>query len=286
MTRLRGAPEPKAVPLLHEFSYVAHRSLDELLSFLAHHGDETQVFSGGTDLFVNIRAGLAAPRYVADLKSVSDLHEIAFNEREGLSIGACATVNELIANDTVRDRYAVLRTAAEQLATFQLRNRATVVGNIVTASPCGDMTSPLLCLGTDVVLVSARGERRVPLGEFITGVKTTQIATDEIVTRVIVGTGRIDAAGGYRKLKRIKGHDLGVVAVALIKSMPAVRVAISSAAPTPVLLPEFGADTPVAEIQASAQAAISPIDDVRCTAEYRRFMVDVYIRRLMEEVPA
>lgn len=272
--------------MLHEFSYVAHRSLDELLAFLADHGGETRVFSGGTDLFVNIRAGLVSPRYVADLKTVPDLHEIAFSEREGLSIGACATVNELIANETVRERYSVLRVAAEELATFQLRNRATVVGNVVTASPCGDMTSPLLCLGTDVVLVSARGERRVPLGEFITGVKTTQIAADEVVSRLIVRTDRVDAAGGYRKLKRIKGHDLGVVAVALIKIKGKARVAIGSAAPKPVLLPEFDAGTPVAEIQKSAQAVISPIDDVRCTKEYRRFMVDVYIRRLMEEVPA
>ncbi len=272
--------------MLHEFSYVTHPSLDELLAFLAEHGDETRVFSGGTDLFVNIRAGLVSPRYVADLKTVADLHEIAFSEREGLSIGACTTVNELITNKTVRERYPVLRIAAEELATFQLRNRATVVGNVVTASPCGDMTSPLLCLGTDVVLVSARGERRVPLGEFITGVKTTQIAADEIVTRLIVGAGQIDAAGGYRKLKRIKGHDLGVVAVALIKTKGKARVAISSAAPTPVLLPEFAADALAAEIQESAQAAISPIDDVRCTSEYRRFMVDVYIRRLMEEVSA
>ncbi len=272
--------------MLHAFSYVAPRSLDELLAFLSSHGDDTRVFSGGTDLFVNIRSGLVSPQYVADLKTVPGLREISFTGQEGLSIGACATVNELLAHETVCERYPVLRIAGEELATLQLRNRATVVGNIVTASPCGDMTSPLLCLGTDVVLVSARGERRIPLGEFITGVKTTQIAADEIVSRLIVSTDRIDASGGYRKLKRIKGHDLGVVAVALVRAANTMLVAISSAAPTPVLLPEFDARTPVAEIQKSAQAAISPIDDVRCTSEYRRFMVDVYIRRLMEEVPA
>jgi carbon-monoxide dehydrogenase medium subunit len=115
-------------------------------------------------------------------------------------------------------------------------------------------------------------------------VKKTQIAADEIVTRILVPTDQIDATGGYRKLKRIKGHDLGVVAVALVKAKGAARIAISSAAPTPVLLPDFPLDTPVADIQAKAQESISPIDDVRCTKEYRAFMVDVYIRRLMEEV--
>lgn len=260
--------------------------MDDLLGFLSAHGGESSVLSGGTDLLVNIRAGLVRPRYVVDLKRVTGLGDITFDETEGLSIGACATVNDLVHHETACSRYAILRIAGEELATFQLRNRATVVGNIVTASPCGDMTSPLLCLGTDVVLRSARGERRMPLVEFITGVKKTQIAPDEIVQRLVVPPDRIDAAGGYRKLKRIKGHDLGVVAVALIKSRGHARVAISSAAPTPVLLPDFGVDTPVAEIQQAAQTAISPIDDVRCTKEYRRFMVDVFIRRLMEEVPA
>lgn len=122
------------------------------------------------------------------------------------------------------------------------------------------------------------------LKEFITGVKRTQIKPDEIVGRVVVPTTFIDAAGGYEKLKRIKGHDLGIVAVTMIKTGDTMRVAVSSAAPTPVLLPDFPPDAPVAEIQKVAQSSISPIDDVRCTREYRRFMVDVYIRRLSETV--
>ncbi len=270
--------------MLHEFAYFAPSSLDELLSFLAEHGEDSKVFSGGTDLFVAIRAGLFKPAHVVDLKKVPELRELSFNESEGLSIGACVTVNELLDHPTVQSRYPILHTAGDELATFQLRNRATVVGNLVTASPCGDMGSPMLCLNARVDLRSPRGTRSMPLQEFITGVKKTQIAADEIVTRVLVPTDQIDAQGGYKKLKRIKGHDLGVVSVALVKANGAARIAISSAAPTPVLLPDFPLDTPVADIQAKAQESISPIDDVRCTKEYRAFMVDVYIRRLMEEV--
>jgi len=270
--------------VLHEFTYRAPASLHELLSFLAEHGEHTSVFAGGTDLFVVIRSGLAKPEYVVDLKKIDALRELSFSEDEGLSIGACVTVNELLDHPVVRERYSILHAAGEELATFQLRNRATVVGNIVTASPCGDMSSPLLCLGAGVELRSSRGTRSMPLREFITGVKKTQIAPDEIVTRITVPTDHIDANGGYRKLKRIKGHDLGVVSVALIKAKGTARVAISSAAPTPVLLPDFPADAPVADVQATAQQMISPIDDVRCTKEYRSFMVDVFIRRLMQEV--
>ncbi|MFW6288678.1 MAG: FAD binding domain-containing protein [Spirochaetota bacterium] len=270
--------------MLHEFAYFAPESLDELLSFLAEHGEESKVFSGGTDLFVAIRAGLLKPARVVDLKKVHELHELSFDEGEGLSIGACVTVNELVDHPTVQARFPILQIAGDELATYQLRNRATVVGNIVTASPCGDMGSPMLCLNARVELRSSRGTRSMPLQEFITGVKKTQIAADEIVARILVPTDQIDARGGYKKLKRIKGHDLGVVSVALVKANGVARVAISSAAPTPVLLPDFPLETPVAEIQAKAQESISPIDDVRCTKEYRAFMVDVYIRRLMEEV--
>ncbi len=270
--------------MLHEFSYIEPGSLSELLEFLAEHGSESAVFAGGTDLLISIRAGLEKPAYVVDLKKVPELQELSFDAKSGLSIGAAVNVNRLVEHEAVRNHYRILEIAGRELATFQLRNRATVIGNIVTASPCGDMSSPLLCLDAEVELLSTSGLRTMLLKEFITGVKKTQLKPEEIVSRIVVPTAFIDAAGGYEKLKRIKGHDLGVVAVTMIKTKKTMRVAVSSAAPTPVLLPDFALDTPVAEIQKVAQAAISPIDDVRCTKEYRRFMVDVYIRRLMEAV--
>jgi carbon-monoxide dehydrogenase medium subunit len=184
----------------------------------------------------------------------------------------------------VREHYQILHTAGSELATYQLRNRATVVGNLVTASPCGDMSSPLLCVDGHVVLSSKRGSRELPVKEFITGVKSTQIEPDEIVEKVTVPAETADMTGGYEKLKRIKGHDLGLVAVAMTRKNGTMRCAISSAAPTPVLLPEFSSNASYEEVHTAAMDAISPIDDVRCTADYRRFMVGEYIKRLMNEV--
>ena len=272
--------------MLHDFLYHDPGSLSETVALLAEHGEETAVFSGGTDLFVAIRSGLAAPARVLDLKGVQELHNFTWDPDEGLSIGACVTVNRLVNDAHVRRHYPILHEAGSELATFQLRNRATVVGNIVTASPCGDMAGPLLTLGGEVVLVGSRGERRMPLGEFITGVKKTIIRSDEIVARIVVPPDWADAGGGYKKMKRIKGHDLGVVSVTMIKHPGlGVRVAISSAAPTPILLPDFPLSASTEEIQKNAQEMISPIDDVRATAEYRSFMVNVFIRRLMDSVP-
>lgn len=272
--------------MLHEFSYHDPASMPDALAFLAEHGRDSAVFSGGTDLFVTIRAGVSKPRHVVDLKGLPELHDLTWDPDEGLSIGACVTVNELLAFPAVTQQFPILLDAGGDLATFQLRNRATVIGNIVTASPCGDMSSPLLVHAGEVVLASAAGERRMPLGEFITGVKRTIIRPEEIVTRIVVPPTWAGARGGYAKLKRIKGHDLGVIAVAVIKHPSAMRVAISSAAPTPVLLPDLPLDASVEEVQRTAQEMISPIDDVRATADYRRFMVSEYIQRLMESVEA
>lgn len=269
--------------MLHDFSYVAPKSRDELLAFLDDNGSESAVFSGGTDLFVNIRADLAKPRYVVDLKGVGEFHSLSYS-KEGLSIGCCVTVNEIVSNTDIQRHYPILHIAGSELATYQLRNRATVVGNVVTASPCGDMSSPLLVLGAEMVISSKGSSRRVPISEFITGVKKTVLKPNEVVEAIHVPATFQDAAGGYKKLKRIKGHDLGLVSVTLIRPKGKLRFAISSAAPTPVLLPEFDAGATVTEIQKVAREAISPIDDVRCSKDYRDFMVGVYIERLVNEV--
>ena len=269
--------------MLHDFSYVAPRSREELLAFLDDNGTESAVFSGGTDLFVNIRADLATPRYVVDLKGIEEFHSLTY-DAEGLNIGCCVTVNEVLSHPDIRNHFSILHTAGNELATYQLRNRATVVGNVVTASPCGDMSSPLLVLGAEMVISSKSNSQRVPVAEFITGVKTTVLKPNEVVEGIHVPTTFQDAQGGYKKLKRIKGHDLGLVSVTMIRPQGKLRFAISSAAPTPVLLPEFDSETSVAEIQKVAQNAISPIDDVRCSKEYRDFMVGVYIERLVNEV--
>jgi carbon-monoxide dehydrogenase medium subunit len=269
--------------MTHGFSYIRPKSLEEVIDLLSESLGRGCVFSGGTDLFVDIRAGLAKPDFVVDLKSIESLHRLSFDKRKGLSIGACVTVNGLTGHADVQKHYAILVTAGKELATHQIRNRASVVGNLVTASPCGDMASPLLCLDAELVILSKDGSKNIRLSDFITGVKNTILRPGEIVEKILVPTSMINATGGYKKLKRIRGHDLGVVSVAMLKRNDILRFAISSAAPTPVLLPDFSPDTTLETIQAAAQKAISPIDDVRCSREYRAFMVNAFIERLMEE---
>jgi CO/xanthine dehydrogenase FAD-binding subunit len=268
----------------HQFHYHSASSYDEALALMGEYGAAARLLAGGTDLLVNIRAGMMQPEHVIDIKRIPAIQSLDYTEATGLSIGAGVTINMLMNAEVVQNRYPLLGQCARQLASHQVRNRATVVGNIVNASPCADMAPALLCLEAAIEIRSATGVRAVPCHTFFTGAKQTILQPGEMVSRILVPAAWADAGGGYRKLKRIQGHDLGIVGVALMKKNGAARVAVSSAAPTPVLVGAFAATDTVDAVAAALAAAIRPIDDVRCSREYRLFMADIYLKRLWQEV--
>jgi len=266
------------------FRYRAPTSRAELLSLLVAHGEGAKVLAGGTDLLVDIRNGLVRPELVINLKKVEEFAGLSWSQSDGLVIGPTVTVNQLLAHAKVQSSYPLLVDCALTIASHQLRNRATVVGNIAHASPGADMAPGLLCLGARVVIASQRGQRELPLKDFFTGVKRTVLAPDEIIEAITVPTAAVAARGSYSKLKRIDGHDLALVGVAVTNNDGAVSVGISSAAPTPVLIEGLTDEDPADSVVAAAQRAIHPISDLRCSKDYREYMVEVYVRRLFEEV--
>jgi carbon-monoxide dehydrogenase medium subunit len=265
------------------FKYRAPVSRGELLGLLADH-DAVRVMAGGTDLLVDIRNGFGHPEMVVNLKHVDSYADISWSPADGLGIGAAVTINDVLRSERIRESYPLLIACAHDLASYQIRNRATVVGNVVNASPCSDMAPALLCLGARAVIASRRGDRVVPFSEFFQGVKRTVLEADEVLERIVIGPETAGARGGYRKLKRIKGHDLGIVGVALMKKDGLLRLGISSCAPTPVLVDGLSEDDPANAVVAAARAAIHPISDLRCSEEYRAYMVEVFVRRLLQEV--
>jgi carbon-monoxide dehydrogenase medium subunit len=265
-----------------DFSYVRPRTHEELLELLTTR-DGAQLLAGGTDLLVDLRNGTKRPQTLIDVKGVDGYRDITWDEETGLSIGPSARINDLLDHPDVLERYPLLVACAADLASHQIRNRATVTGNIVNASPCADMAPGLLCSRAEAVVASAEGERTVPLSEFFTGVKRTVLGAKEVLLRIQVPAEAANARGGYRKLKRIRGHDLGIVGVALWKKGDEVRIGVSSSAPTPLVIEGLGAGS-LDEMLAEVDRAISPISDVRCSAEYRAHMVHVYAHRLLQEV--
>lgn len=266
------------------FAYRAPATRAELLSLLADHGGAAKLLAGGTDLLVDIRDGRSRPELLVNLKKVAGFAGIAWSEDEGLIISPTATISEVLGNARIRDSYPLLAACAQDFASHQIRNRATVIGNVTTASPSSDMSPGLLCLDAHVQIASQRGERTLPLREFFTGVKRTALAPDEMVEAIIVPAESAGARGGYRKLKRINGHDLAVVSVAIARHDGAMRLGIGASAPTPVLVDGLTTADGPDDVAAAVHRAISPISDVRCSREYRAYMAEVFARRLVEEV--
>lgn len=269
--------------IAQSFAYRAPRTQKELLDVLADE-ESVRILAGGTDLMVEMRAGLTRPKIVVDIKKVAGYRDIGWEDGVGLRIGPGVTINALVTNPLVRERYPLLAECGHDLASHQIRNRATVVGNIVNASPCADMAPGLLCLSAEVSIVSRAGARTVPLREFFTGVKRTVLRPDEVLAGIVVPPEAADGRGGYLKHKRIKGHDLGIVGVAMWKKEGELRLGISSAAPTPRIVAGLAESSSPDEVTSAVNGAISPIDDVRCTGEYRRHLVGVFARRLLQEV--
>lgn len=266
------------------FSYRAPSRREELLSLLADEGSRARVLAGGTDLLGDVRSGLARPGVMVDVKRVEGYADLDWSAEDGLVIRPAVSINDVLLDPRVQRSFPLLVACARDLASHQIRNRATVIGNVVNASPCADMSPALLCLGAHAVISSQDGSREVPFTEFFTGAKRTILAANEVLEEIVVPAQSADAKGSYRKLKRIKGHDLGIVGVAVSSKDGALRLGISSCAPTPLLVEGLSVGDPVDDVIAAAHAAITPISDVRCTKEYRAHMVGVYVRRALREV--
>ena len=266
------------------FAYRAPVTRSDLHRMLADYGDAARVLAGGTDLITDLRNGLRHPALVVNIKNVAGYDGISYSADDGLIMRPAVTINDVLEHPVVRTSFPLLVACARDLASHQIRNRATVIGNVVNASPCADMAPALLCLDAYAVLASTHGERTVPFREFFTGVKKTVVRPDEVVEAVVVPASYAGGRGAYRKLKRIKGHDLGIVGVAAANNDGAVRLGISSCAPTPLVVDGLSVSDPVDVAVAAAREVISPISDVRCSREYREHMVEVYVRRTLSEV--
>jgi CO/xanthine dehydrogenase FAD-binding subunit len=267
------------------FQYERPQTTEALIGRLAEFNGRARLLAGGTDLLGQIRSRLVKPQLVLDLKGVEELRRLTVGA-EGLSIGATVILNRLL-EERALSAYRALAQAVADLASYTIRNRATLVGNVTNASPCADSVPPLCVLGARVAVAGPTGSRELPIEELITGVRETRLGRGELVTRVIVPPPSPGAWSGFLKRKRVKGHDLALANVALLRD-PAreqLRLAVGSCNPTPVVLnlDEMFARPDADEAARRAQQMVHPIDDVRASIEYRRDMVGVMVRRLLAE---
>ena len=273
--------------MLPKFSYLRALTLDEAFKALAEYGAEARILAGGTDLLVGMRGGVAWPRYLIDIKHIPELGEIRVDKDGSVAIGACVTVNDLLELELPAGCDALCK-AASVLATKQVRNRATVGGNLCNASPACDLGPPLLVLGARLRLVSAAGERTIDLKDWFVCPKKTCIAEGEMLAEVVVLRGAA-VASVFGKRQRIRGHDLAVVNAAAALAPGGLKVAVGAVAPKPLLLEGLGGDIDFGaaasdRVLKRVNDAISPIDDVRASGAYRRLMAEGLVRDLLEEL--
>lgn len=284
--------------------YHSVTSLEEALNILAEHRERARIVAGGTDIILElerkVRPGVDT---LIDLTRVPGLDGIALDENGAIHLGPLVTHNACVGSKLIVERALPLAQACWEVGAPQIRNRATVAGNLITASPANDTIAPLVALGASVTLRSKRGERTVPLADFYIGVRKTVMQADELLTDIAFPAMAADEKGMFIKLALRRAQAISVVNVAVVVGFDQsasdhvvshARVALGSVAPTIVRAPEAEVflvgrhltDEVITETAKLAKAAAKPIDDVRGPAAYRLEMVQLTVARALRSILA
>ena len=282
-----------------KFDYFRPASVAEALAALSP-GEpvRNQVFSGGTDLIPKLKSrAIKAPPRLIDLKGIAGLAYIDFQVDAGLRLGANATIREVAQASVVLTHYPALAAGAGLIASNQLQHRGTIVGNICNAVPSADSAPPLLAHDAQVVCVGASGERSVAIADFFVAPGVTALAAGEIVKEIRLPLPTPGERSVYLKLASRGRMDLAVVGVAVTAVVNGgvfqqVRIGLGSAAPIPVRATE--AETAlkgqrvsaelIAQAASIAAANASTRSSHRASADYRREMIEVLVRRALTQV--
>jgi len=272
------------------FDYHRPGSLEEALSLLAEHGEDAKVLAGGQSLIPLMKLRFSAPGRLIDVNRVPGLDGI--EERDGsLRIGALVRHNQLAGSDVIKERYPTIAAAAPMIADPIVRNLGTIGGSLAHADPSGDLGSVMIALGGTVVARSSSGEREISATELAEGPFQSSLAPDELLTEVRVPSPGPRSGGTYLKMERKVG-DFATVATAIFLTMDDGSIATAGIGLTSVGLTNLRAEaaeaalagaTPGAETFAEAgrlaAEASEPATDVRGSADYKRHVVDVFVRR-------
>ena len=284
---------------MHELHYEAPTSLDQAIGLLAAAGDDGRMLAGGTDLIIQMRAGVREPGQVIDAKKIPELQTLSYDAQSGLRLGAALACCEIIDNPTVRQHYPGLVEAAGLIGSDQILARASVGGNVCNGSPAADTTPALIALNATCHIAGPNGTREVAVEDVVTAPGQTALAADELLVEFRIPSPPAKAADCYQRFIPRNEMDIAVVGVGSCVALDgdtcsAARIGLGAVAARPLLAKEAGAalvgkPLDAAAIDAAAklaQAAASPISDMRGTAEFRTHLVGVLTRRTLEEAAA
>ncbi|MFC1901323.1 FAD binding domain-containing protein [Chloroflexota bacterium] len=281
-----------------EFEYKAPGSLHEALHILAEAGAGAMVLAGGTDLTLQMKCRQIQPSLVVDVKRIPELNYLNWSEDEGLRLGAAVPLSKLLTFKKLTEKFNILAQACSVIGSMQIKNRATVGGNICNAAPSADSALPLLCLGASAMLASDSGTRTILLEDFFIAPGKTAMNNNELLVEITVPTPPVRAAGCYQRHTTREEMDIAVAGAASYivlspqdETLQEVRIALGAVAPTPirarraeaVLTGKTATPDIIEEAAAKAAEEAHPISDLRGSANYRRELVKVLTRRTLKK---
>jgi CO/xanthine dehydrogenase FAD-binding subunit len=281
---------------MRPFTYERPASLAEAVALLTANGPDARVLAGGTDLIIRLRDGSARPAVVVDVKRVPELRP-GITERDGrLSISATTVMTDIAADARIRERFTALAEAAAVVGSVQIRNRATLAGNLCNASPAADTAPSLLTFAAEVITAGPAGPRRIPLDEFFVRSGVTTLRPGELVTAIELPVPPGPLGSAHVRRTRRRGHDLASVTLAAaVDPAGLTRLAYGSVGPRPVLFVDRSgtladrAAPPAAQAalleEALAAASPSPTS-MRASPDYRLAMLRVLAGRAIRTAVA
>ncbi|HEY3303354.1 MAG TPA: xanthine dehydrogenase family protein subunit M [Candidatus Binatia bacterium] len=279
-----------------KFDYIEPASVQDACALLNKHGEDARVIAGGTALLIFMRMRILNPRVVVSLAKIPDFDAIGFDPKNGLTIVAGARHRDIEVHPAVREHYPLLHETFGKVAQPRIRNMATLGGNLCQGDPLTDPGASLLALDAEAVLVSFKGKRTVPLSEFFVDYYQTAIEPGEILTEVRVPPPVSGLRWSHIKFLPRSQEDFATVGVALTLQVSNgrcddLRLALNSVAPTifrakraeEILRKQKISDKLISELAEIAASETDPIDDNRGSAEYKREMVKVLVRRAADQ---
>lgn len=281
---------------MRNIEYFEPKSLQEAVGLLQRYGANARMLAGGTDLLIQIRERVVQPEQLINIKKIPGINTLHYDPQSGLEVGALVTIREVETSPQVAQHYPSLCRAVTNFASIQVRNRATLVGNICRASPSADSLPPLIAADARVVILGPEGRREVPVEMFVQGPGKNQLQAGELVISLQIPAPAPQTQQVYLKHGRRVQMELATVGVAVSLTLAAgvcTRAGIVLAAVAPVPLRASRAESLIlgqkvdeSMIEAVAQAAMEesrPISDVRASASYRRQMVKVLTARAIQQ---
>jgi carbon-monoxide dehydrogenase medium subunit len=278
---------------MKDFEYFAPKTVEEALSLLSQYREEAKIIAGGQSMLVTMRQGLIAPEYLIDIKGISALEYINYDEKEGLRIGALTTHRAIEKSSIIQRRYEVLSEMEVNLATIQTRNWGTIGGNLCHGDPAGDPAPVLIALNAKLKLNRMGQERVISMEEFSRDFLEVDLGADEMLTEIQVPISKPRTGIAHDKLMQVQG-DSGIVGASVsITLRPSngvcedARIVLSNVSSVPFrakgaesrLIGKVLSEGLLVEAGQVASEEVSPNSDMHASAEYRREMVKVFVRR-------